>query len=226
METMIQLNQVHKIYRTEEIETVALENVNLEVKKGEFLAVMGPSGCGKSTLLNVMGLLDSPTSGNVIIAGKETATMKDKALAKFRNENLGGFVFQSFHLINSLNVLDNVELPLLYRQVGARERRRLAETVLEKVGLSHRMRHFPTQLSGGQCQRVAIARAVIGNPHIILADEPTGNLDSKMGAEVMELLHRLNREEGGRTIVMVTHDESKAKETGRTIRFLDGRQIS
>ncbi|WP_286832691.1 MULTISPECIES: ABC transporter ATP-binding protein, partial [unclassified Proteiniphilum] len=219
---MIQLNQVHKIYRTEEIETVALENVNLEVKKGEFLAVMGPSGCGKSTLLNVMGLLDSPTSGNVIIAGKETATMKDKALAKFRNENLG-FVFQSFHLINSLNVLDNVELPLLYRQVGARERRRLAETVLEKVGLSHRMRHFPTQLSGGQCQRVAIARAVIGNPHIILADEPTGNLDSKMGAEVMELLHRLNREEG-RTIVMVTHDESKAKETGRTIRFLDGRQ--
>lgn len=144
METMIQLNQVHKIYRTEEIETVALENVNLEVKKGEFLAVMGgPSGCGKSTLLNVMGLLDSPTSGNVIIAGKETATMKDKALAKFRNENLGGFVFQSFHLINSLNVLDNVELPLLYRQVGARERRRLAETVLEKVGLSHRMRHFP-----------------------------------------------------------------------------------
>ena len=224
METMIQLNQVHKIYRTEEIETVALENVNLEVKKGEFLAVMGPSGCGKSTLLNVMGLLDSPTSGNVIIAGKETATMKDKALAKFRNENLG-FVFQSFHLINSLNVLDNVELPLLYRQVGARERRRLAEAVLEKVGLSHRMRHFPTQLSGGQCQRVAIARAVIGNPHIILADEPTGNLDSKMGAEVMELLHRLNREER-RTIVMVTHDESKAKETGRTIRFLDGRQIS
>lgn len=224
METMIQLNQVHKIYRTEEIETVALENVNLEVKQGEFLAVMGPSGCGKSTLLNVMGLLDAPTSGNVIIAGKETAAMKDKALAKFRNENLG-FVFQSFHLINSLNVLDNVELPLLYRQVGARERRRLAEAVLEKVGLSHRMRHFPTQLSGGQCQRVAIARAVIGNPLIILADEPTGNLDSKMGAEVMDLLHRLNQEEG-RTIVMVTHDESKAKETGRTIRFLDGRQIS
>ena len=224
METMILLNQVHKIYRTEEIETVALENVNLEVKKGEFLAVMGPSGCGKSTLLNVMGLLDSPTSGNVIIDGKETATMKDKELAKFRNENLG-FVFQSFHLINSLNVLDNVELPLLYRKVGARERRKLAEAVLEKVGLSHRMRHFPTQLSGGQCQRVAIARAVIGNPFIILADEPTGNLDSKMGAEVMELLHQLNKEDG-RTIVMVTHDESKAKETTRTIRFLDGRQIS
>lgn len=224
METMILLNQVDKIYRTEEIETVALENVNLEVKKGEFLAVMGPSGCGKSTLLNVMGLLDAPTSDKVIIDGKETAAMKDRALAKFRNENLG-FVFQSFHLINSLNVLDNVELPLLYRKTGARERRRLAEAVLEKVGLSHRMRHFPTQLSGGQCQRVAIARAVIGNPSIILADEPTGNLDSKMGAEVMELLHQLNREDG-RTIVMVTHDESKAKETSRIIRFLDGRQIS
>lgn len=221
---MILLDKVHKIYRTEEIETVALENVNLEVKKGEFLAVMGPSGCGKSTLLNVMGLLDAPTSGKVIIDGKETAAMKDRALAKFRNENLG-FVFQSFHLINSLNVLDNVELPLLYRKTGARERRRLAEEVLTRVGLSHRMRHFPTQLSGGQCQRVAIARAVIGNPSIILADEPTGNLDSKMGAEVMELLHKLNREDG-RTIVMVTHDENKAKETSRIIRFLDGRQIS
>jgi putative ABC transport system ATP-binding protein len=224
METMILLDKVHKIYRTEEIETVALENVNLEVKKGEFLAVMGPSGCGKSTLLNVMGLLDAPTSGKVIIDGRETDGMKDRELAKFRNENLG-FVFQSFHLINSLNVLDNVELPLLYRKTGARERRRLAEEVLMRVGLSHRMRHFPTQLSGGQCQRVAIARAVIGNPSIILADEPTGNLDSKMGAEVMELLHKLNREDG-RTIVMVTHDDSKAKETSRIIRFLDGRQIS
>lgn len=224
METMIQLSQVNKIYRTDEIETVALENINLDVKKGEFLAVMGPSGCGKSTLLNVMGLLDMPNSGKIIIDGKETVNMKDKELAKFRNENLG-FVFQSFHLINSLNVLDNVELPLLYRKVGARERRKLAEEVLARVGLSHRMRHFPTQLSGGQSQRVAIARAVIGNPSIILADEPTGNLDSKMGAEVMDLLHQLNKEDG-RTIVMVTHDESKAKETNRTIRFLDGRQIS
>ncbi|MDY0347388.1 MAG: ABC transporter ATP-binding protein [Tenuifilaceae bacterium] len=221
---MIQLQQVDKIYRTEEIETVALENVNLDVKKGEFLAVMGPSGCGKSTLLNVMGLLDMPTSGKVILDGKETFNMKDKELAKFRNEKLG-FVFQSFHLINSLNVLDNVELPLLYRNVSASERRERAEEVLKKVGLSHRMRHFPSQLSGGQCQRVAIARAVIGNPFIILADEPTGNLDSKMGAEVMDLLHKLNREDG-RTIVMVTHDENMAKETGRTIRFLDGRQIS
>ena len=224
METMIQLSQVNKIYRTDEIETVALENINLDVKKGEFLAVMGPSGCGKSTLLNVMGLLDMPNSGKIIIDGKDTVNMKDKELAKFRNQNLG-FVFQSFHLINSLNVLDNVELPLLYRKVGARERRKLAEDVLARVGLSHRMRHFPTQLSGGQSQRVAIARAVIGNPSIILADEPTGNLDSKMGAEVMDLLHQLNREDG-RTIVMVTHDESKAKETNRTIRFLDGRQIS
>lgn len=224
METMIQLSQVNKIYRTDEIETVALENINLDVRKGEFLAVMGPSGCGKSTLLNVMGLLDMPNSGKIIIDGKETVNMKDKELAKFRNENLG-FVFQSFHLINSLNVLDNVELPLLYRKVGARERRKLAEEVLARVGLSHRMRHFPTQLSGGQSQRVAIARAVIGNPSIILADEPTGNLDSKMGAEVMDLLHQLNKEDG-RTIVMVTHDESKAKETNRTIRFLDGRQIS
>lgn len=224
MNPMIQLKQVDKIYRTEEIETVALENVNLEVKKGEFVAVMGPSGCGKSTLLNVMGLLDAPTSGKVILDGKETINMKDGELAKFRNENLG-FVFQSFHLINSLNVLDNVELPLLYRKVSATERRKRAEEVLAKVGLSHRMRHFPSQLSGGQCQRVAIARAIIGNPSIILADEPTGNLDSKMGAEVMDLLHKLNREDG-RTIVMVTHDENMAKETGRTIRFLDGRQIS
>lgn len=224
METMILLDRVDKIYHTDEIETLALENVNLQVKKGEFLSVMGPSGCGKSTLLNVMGLLDTPTNGKIIINGEETKLMKDKELAKFRNENLG-FVFQSFHLINSLNVLDNVELPLLYRKIGAKERRRLAEEVLVKVGLSHRMRHFPTQLSGGQCQRVAIARAIIGNPSIILADEPTGNLDSKMGTEVMEILHQLNKEDG-RTIVMVTHDESKAKETSRTVRFLDGRQVS
>lgn len=224
MKTMIQLQEVTKIYRTEEIETVALENVNLEVKEGEFLAVMGPSGCGKSTLLNVMGLLDAPTSGKIMLDRQETLDMKDKELAKFRNEKLG-FVFQSFHLINSLNVIDNVELPLLYRKVSASERKKRAEEVLTKVGLSHRMRHFPAQLSGGQCQRVAIARAIIGNPSIILADEPTGNLDSKMGAEVMDFLHKLNKEDG-RTIVMVTHDENMAKETGRIIRFLDGRQIS
>ena len=205
---MITLTSLSKIYRTNEIETVALENVNLTVDRGEFLSIMGPSGCGKSTLLNIMGLLDAPTTGTIEINGTHTEGMKDKELAAFRNKTLG-FVFQSFHLINSLNVLDNVELPLLYRRMGSSERRKLAQEVLEKVGLTHRMRHFPTQLSGGQCQRVAIARAIIGNPEIILADEPTGNLDSKMGAEVMELLHRLNKEDG-RTIVMVTHNEEQA----------------
>ena len=220
---MIKLTGINKIYRTNEIETVALENVNLEVNKGEFLSIMGPSGCGKSTLLNIMGLLDAPTGGTIEIAGTQVDGMKDKELAAFRNRKLG-FVFQSFHLINSLNVLDNVELPLLYRKVSSKERRRLAEEVLQKVGLSHRMRHMPTQLYGGQCQSVAIARAIIGNPEIILADEPAGNLDSKMGAEVMELLHRLNKEDG-RTIVMVTHNEEQARQTSRTIRFFDGRQV-
>ena len=220
---MIKLTGINKIYRTDEIETQALENVNLEIKKGEFMSVMGPSGCGKSTLLNIMGLLDTPTSGTIEINGTDVSGMKDSELAAFRNKTLG-FVFQSFHLINSLNVLDNVELPLLYRKVGAKERRRLAEQVLERVGLSHRMRHFPTQLSGGQCQRVAIARAIIGNPEIILADEPTGNLDSKMGAEVMDILKKLNKEDG-RTIVMVTHNEEQAKQTQRIVRFFDGRQV-
>jgi len=220
---MIKLTNITKIYRTDEVETLALEDVNMEVEKGEFLSVMGPSGCGKSTLLNIMGLLDVPTTGMVEIAGTDTTHMKDKELAAFRNRNLG-FVFQSFHLINSLNVIDNVELPLLYRKVGAKERRRLAEEVLAKVGMTHRMRHMPTQLSGGQCQRVAIARAIIGNPEIILADEPTGNLDSKMGAEVMDILQRLNREDG-RTIVMVTHNEAQAKLTKRTVHFFDGHLV-
>ena len=223
MATTIKLTGINKIYRTEEIETQALENVNLEVQKGEFLSIMGPSGCGKSTLLNIMGLLDTPTSGTIEINGTRTESMDDKELAAFRNKTLG-FVFQSFHLINSLNVIDNVELPLLYRKMSSSERTALAKQVLERVGLSHRMKHMPTQLSGGQCQRVAIARAIVGNPEIILADEPTGNLDSKMGAEVMELLHKLNREDG-RTIVMVTHNEAQAKQTARTIRFFDGRQV-
>ena len=223
MTTMIKLTGIIKIYRSEEIETQALENVNLEVQKGEFLSIMGPSGCGKSTLLNIMGLLDSPTSGTIEINGTSTENMGDKELAAFRNQTLG-FVFQSFHLINSLNVIDNVELPLLYRKMSSSERTALAKQVLERVGLSHRMKHMPTQLSGGQCQRVAIARAIVGNPEIILADEPTGNLDSKMGAEVMELLHKLNKEDG-RTIVMVTHNEAQAKQTARTIRFFDGRQV-
>ena len=201
---MIKLTGINKIYRTNEIETLALENVNLDVAKGEFVSIMGPSGCGKSTLLNIMGLLDAPSSGKIEINGTSVESMKDKELAAFRNKTLG-FVFQSFHLINSLNVIDNVELPLLYRKMAAKE-------------------HMPTQLSGGQCQRVAIARAIVGNPEIILADEPTGNLDSKMGAEVMELLHKLNKEDG-RTIVMVTHNEEQAKQTSRTIRFFDGRQV-
>lgn len=220
---MIKLTGINKIYRTNEIETLALENVNLDVIKGEFVSIMGPSGCGKSTLLNIMGLLDAPSSGKIEINGTSVESMKDKELAAFRNKTLG-FVFQSFHLINSLNVIDNVELPLLYRKMAAKERTRLAKEVLERVGLSHRMRHMPTQLSGGQCQRVAIARAIVSNPEIILADEPTGNLDSKMGAEVMELLHKLNKEDG-RTIVMVTHNEEQAKQTSRTIRFFDGRQV-
>ena len=220
---MIKLTGINKIYRTNEIETLALENVNLDVEKGEFVSIMGPSGCGKSTLLNIVGLLDAPSSGKIEINGTSVENMKDKELAAFRNKTLG-FVFQSFHLINSLNVIDNVELPLLYRKMPAKERTRLAKEVLERVGLSHRMRHMPTQLSGGQCQRVAIARAIVGNPEIILADEPTGNLDSKMGAEVMELLHKLNKEDG-RTIVMVTHNEEQAKQTSRTIRFFDGRQV-
>ena len=198
-------------------------HLRMDVEKGEFVSIMGPSGCGKSTLLNIMGLLDAPSSGKIEINGTSVENMKDKELAAFRNKTLG-FVFQSFHLINSLNVIDNVELPLLYRKMPAKERTRLAKEVLERVGLSHRMRHMPTQLSGGQCQRVAIARAIVGNPEIILADEPTGNLDSKMGAEVMELLHKLNKEDG-RTIVMVTHNEEQAKQTSRTIRFFDGRQV-
>ncbi|MDE6018453.1 MAG: ABC transporter ATP-binding protein [Muribaculaceae bacterium] len=220
---MITLKDVNKIYRTDEIETQALENVNIHIDKGEFVSVMGPSGCGKSTLLNIVGLLDTPTSGTVTIAGTNVEGMNDSRLAAFRNHKLG-FVFQSFHLIDSLNVLDNVMLPLLYRKSSASEREKLAKEVLERVGLSHRMRHRPSQLSGGQCQRVAIARAIVGNPEIILADEPTGNLDSKMGAEVMDLLHALNREDG-RTIMMVTHNEEQAHQTDRIIRFFDGRQV-
>ena len=219
---IIKLEGITKVYRTTEVETTALENVNLTVRKGEFLSIMGPSGCGKSTLLNLMGLLDLPEKGKILINEAETTRMKNGEMAEFRNKMLG-FVFQSFHLINSLSVLDNVELPLLYRNSTGKSRREAAEKVLEKVGLSHRMRHFPTQLSGGQCQRVALARAIVGNPQIILADEPTGNLDSKMGAEIMELLFQLNNE--GTTIVMVTHDEHIAETTQRIVRFFDGRRV-
>lgn len=221
---VIKLEGVEKIYRTKEIETVALENVNLTVEEGEFVRVMGPSGCGKSTLLNLIGLLDNPTKGTVDLLGSSTAGMKDSGMSEFRNRNIG-FVFQSFHLIPSLNVADNVALPLIYRAgVSAAECDRRVREVLERLGMSHRMKHFPSQISGGQCQRVAIARAIVGDPRIILADEPTGNLDSRMGAEVMALLHELNRADG-RTIVMVTHNEEQASKTDRVIHFLDGRQI-
>ncbi|MCB0594627.1 MAG: ABC transporter ATP-binding protein [Lewinellaceae bacterium] len=220
---MISLDQVEKVYRTKTVETLALNNINLRVEKGEFLSIMGPSGCGKSTLLNIIGLLDEPSKGAVEIAGAPVSDYSDKQLARLRNEKIG-FVFQSFHLINDLSVLDNVELPLLYRKVSARERRRLAEEALQSVGLSNRMQHFPTQLSGGQKQRVAIARAIVGRPNILLADEPTGNLDSVMGNEVMDILLRLNKE-SQTTVVMVTHDESMARRTNRLVRLFDGSQV-
>lgn len=221
---IITLKNVSKVYRTKEVETLALENVNLNIKEGEFVSVMGPSGCGKSTLLNIIGLLDNPSVGTVDILNSPTSDMKDNELSRFRNRNIG-FVFQSFHLIPSLNVTDNVALPLGYRNgLSTKERREKVVEVLTRLGLSHRLRHFPSQLSGGQCQRVAIARAIIGNPRIILADEPTGNLDSKMGQEVMDILHQLNKEDG-RTIVMVTHNEHQARTTDRIIRFFDGREV-
>jgi putative ABC transport system ATP-binding protein len=223
--SIISLDAISKVYRTKEIETTALENINLKVEKGEFISVMGPSGCGKSTLLNMIGLLDKPTAGSVSILDTDCNGMGDTTLAHFRNANIG-FVFQSFHLIPSLSVAANVELPLIYRSgFTASQRRERVEQVLERLGMSHRIKHLPTQLSGGQCQRVAIARAMVGAPQIILADEPTGNLDSKMGAEVMELLHRLNTEDGT-TIVMVTHNEAQAGDTDRIVRFFDGRIIS
>lgn len=218
----ISLKNISKIYRTKSIETTALDDVSLDIDEGEFVSIMGPSGCGKSTLLNIMGLLDTPTSGTVEIGGRNVAGLSDRALASMRNATLG-FVFQSFHLINSLSVLDNVMVPLLYRR-HAGDRKALARQALERVGLSHRMGHMPAQLSGGQAQRVAIARAIVGDPAIILADEPCGNLDSHMGAEIMGLLHSLNRDEG-RTIVMVTHNDEQARDTDRVAHFFDGRRV-
>ncbi len=220
---IIELNNIGKVFRTREIETTALENVNLSVEKGEFLSIMGPSGCGKSTLLNITGLLDNPTSGTVRIMDTDCASLSDTARARFRNSNLG-FVFQSFHLIPSLNVASNIELPLDYRSDSGSRSERVRE-VAERLGIAHRLKHLPSQLSGGQCQRVAIARAIVGRPSIILADEPTGNLDSKMGTEVMELLHELNRRDGI-TVVMVTHNEEQARRTDRIVRFFDGRIIN
>jgi putative ABC transport system ATP-binding protein len=220
---MIRLQHVQKVYRTDAIETLALSDISLDVAKGEFLSVMGPSGCGKSTLLNIMGLLDAPTKGDMNIDEQRTDRLSDKQLAHLRNKKLG-FIFQSYHLINDLKVLDNVELPLLYRRSSDKERRKLALEALEKVGLSNRVKHFPSQLSGGQKQRVAIARAIVGKPEIILADEPTGNLDSVMGDGIIDILLDLNSKEGT-TIVMVTHDENMAKKTHRLVRLFDGSQV-
>jgi putative ABC transport system ATP-binding protein len=220
---MIKLENVSKVYRTERVETLALDNVNLSVAPGELVSVMGPSGCGKSTLLNLMGLLDEPSEGSVELDGAPVKTYRDRKLARLRNEKLG-FIFQQFHLVSDLSVLDNVEIPLLYRRLSNKERRRMALAALDRVGLSSRVHHFPTQLSGGQQQRVAIARAIVGRPRVLLADEPTGNLDSHMGDEVMDLLEELNRD--GVTVVMVTHDPRLAERTGRTVRLFDGRQVN
>ena len=221
---MISLRNIEKVYRTNTVETLALNSISLDIAKGEFLSIMGPSGCGKSTLLNIIGLLDAPSKGNIKISNQTTEKLNDKQLASFRNQKLG-FIFQSYHLINDLQVLDNVELPLLYRSsVSAKERRQLATEALEKVGLANRVKHFPNQLSGGQKQRVAIARAIVGRPEIILADEPTGNLDSAMGNEIMDILMQLNQKDGT-TIVMVTHDENMAHKTHRLVRLFDGSQV-
>jgi putative ABC transport system ATP-binding protein len=221
---LVRLTGVEKVYRTQRIETLALGGVHLDVAAGEFISVMGPSGSGKSTLLNIIGLLDAPTGGVVALDGEEIRFGSDRRLARLRNLNIG-FIFQTFHLIGDLDVLDNVELPLLYRGLSGGWRRMMARAALERVGLAARTHHFPSQLSGGQQQRVAIARAIVGNPRLLLADEPTGNLDSRMGEEVMELLHRLNREEGT-TIVMVTHDQRWADTTQRIVRLFDGRQVA
>ena len=221
---MISLKDVNKVYRTKTIETTALNNINLDVKKGEFMSIMGPSGCGKSTLLNIIGLLDDPTTGQVEIDGTSVHNNNSKAMSRFRNEKLG-FIFQSFHLIPDLSVIDNVELPLLYRKMSSKERQRLSEVALTSVGLKNRQNHFPSQLSGGQKQRVAIARAIVGKPLILLADEPTGNLDSAMGDDVMNILLELN-EKSQTTIIMVTHDERMAKKTHGLMRLYDGSQVA
>jgi putative ABC transport system ATP-binding protein len=221
---MIRLKDIEKVYHTKTIQTLALNKVNLEIQQGDFISIMGPSGCGKSTLLNIIGLLDIPTKGTVEIDNQIVNAFSDKKLAHLRNQKIG-FIFQSFHLINDLSVVDNVELPLLYRNISGKQRKLKALEALEKVGLSTRTRHFPNQLSGGQRQRVAIARAIAGSPEIILADEPTGNLDSIMAQEIMNILTDLNKKEKT-TIVMVTHDEMMAGKTQRLIRFFDGQQVA
>jgi putative ABC transport system ATP-binding protein len=219
---MIKIENLTKVFRTEDVETFALNGISINVKSGEFVAIMGPSGCGKSTLLNIVGLLDNPTSGAYDFNGTAVANLKEKDRTQFRKGNIG-FIFQSFNLIDELNVYDNVELPLLYLKMKASERKKRVEEVLQRMKIGHRTKHFPQQLSGGQQQRVAIARAVVANPKLILADEPTGNLDSKNGMEVMNLLTELNQE--GATIVMVTHSDRDAAFAHRTINLLDGEVI-
>lgn len=221
---MIELVNIEKVFQTKTIETVALKDIRLKVEKGEFVSVMGPSGSGKSTLLNIMGLLDQPTKGSITYDGSSPNKLGDEKLSQFRNRKVG-FIFQSFHLINDLTAFDNVELPLLYRRTKPGERKRLVKEALEKVGLANRMHHYPSQLSGGQKQRVAIARSIVGNPEVILADEPTGNLDSGIGEEIMNILIQLNSAEKT-TIVMVTHDETLARKTNRIVRLFDGQQVS
>jgi putative ABC transport system ATP-binding protein len=220
---MIKTNDLTKIFRTEEVETTALNKVNLNVKEGEYVAVMGPSGCGKSTLLNILGLLDNPSSGSYIFNGTEVANLKERDRTIFRKGNIG-FVFQSFNLIDELNVYENVELPLIYLKMKTADRKKQVEDVLERMKIGHRAKHFPQQLSGGQQQRVAIARAVVANPKLILADEPTGNLDSKNGIEVINLLTELNKE--GTTIIMVTHSDRDAGYAHRIVNLFDGQIVT
>ncbi len=222
METMLKVNGLKKVFRTEEIETIALNGVSFEVGAGEFVAIMGPSGCGKSTLLNILGLLDNPTEGSYMLLGKEVAKLKERDRTIFRKGNIG-FVFQSFNLIDELSVSENIELPLIYLRVKPAERKRRVNEIMERMNISHRAGHFPQQLSGGQQQRVAIARAVVSNPKLILADEPTGNLDSKNGREVMELLSELNRE--GTTVIMVTHSQHDSTYAHRVLHLFDGELV-
>ena len=220
---MIKLNKLTKVYRTEEVESTALNEVSFEIKEGEFVSVMGPSGCGKSTLLNILGMLDKPESGSYEFQGIEISHLKEKGRSDIRKKNIG-FIFQNFNLIDELTVFENIELPLIYNKINSSERKRRVNELLEKIGIAHRASHFPQHLSGGQQQRVAVARALITKPHLILADEPTGNLDSSHGNEVMEMMCELN--DAGTTIVMVTHSAHDASYSGRVINMLDGEIIS
>jgi putative ABC transport system ATP-binding protein len=223
MGQMVQANQLVKVFRTDEIETTALNRVDLSIEEGEFTAIMGPSGCGKSTLLNILGLLDNPTDGTLYFMDQEVSRLKEKKRTNLRKGNIG-FVFQSFNLIDELSVYENVELPLLYMKVPGSERKKKVEDVLDRMKMSHRRKHFPQQLSGGQQQRVAVARALVANPRLILADEPTGNLDSAHGEEVMNLLKELN--DDGTTILMVTHSPSDAEYARRIVHLFDGHIVS